>query len=42
MPVLSLSRPGIFLFFQYVYSADFCRELNLQISCIFKCSIVQI
>lgn len=29
--------PGreIFLFFQYVYSADFCRELNLQISCIF-------
>lgn len=29
--------PGreLFLFFQYVYSADFCRELNLQISCIF-------
>ena len=25
----------LFLFFQYVYSADFCRELNLQISCIF-------
>ena len=32
----------LFLFFQYVYSADFCRELNLQISCIFKRSIVQI
>lgn len=33
--------PGreLFLLFQYVYSADFCRELNLQISCIFKCSI---
>lgn len=33
--VLALFRPGIFLFFQYVYSVDFCRELNLQISCIF-------
>ena len=29
--------PGreLFLFFQYVYSTDFCRELNLQIDCIF-------
>ena len=29
--------PGreLFLLFQYVYSTDFCRELNLQISCIF-------
>lgn len=40
VPVLSLSRPEIpgrklFLFFQYVYSINFCRELNLQISCIF-------
>lgn len=35
MPVLSLSRPELFLLFRYVYSADFCRELNLQISCIF-------
>lgn len=25
----------LFLFFQYVYSTDFCRELNLQIDCIF-------
>lgn len=34
---LFLHFPGreLFLFFQYVYSADFCRELNLQISCIF-------
>lgn len=29
----------LFLFFQYVYSTYFCRELNLQIDCVFKCSI---
>lgn len=29
--------PGreLFLLFRYVYSIDFCQELNLQISCIF-------
>lgn len=30
-----ISRRRIFLLFQYVYSADFCRGLNLQIDCIF-------
>lgn len=30
-----ISRRRIFLLFQYVYSTDFCRGLNLQIDCIF-------
>lgn len=32
----------LFLFFQYVYSTYFCRELNLQISCVFMFDIKMI
>ena len=32
----------LFLFFQYVYSTDFGRELNLQIDCIFAFDIKMI